>query len=122
MKTIILSDFDNCKKVPLSHHDICPLVAPESVQSFSVGSVGESGDWLVIHNVEVSCNLKYFDVYNKPCHHCHSPHIHEHKNYAGDVYLYAAWICPRVVTGYTDEYGDRTTMTCLDCILDAIKA
>ena len=120
MPQIQLSDFDSCPRIPLKYTEPCTLVEPETVQSFSVGSIAEKGDWLIIHNVEIDCNLSYFDIYYKPCPHCHSPHIHEHRNYAGDAILQAAWVCPRVVTGYIEEYGSRTTKTCLDCILEAL--
>ena len=109
------ADFIDCPRIPDDvPGEYCPLAGKEKAFLFEDGSIRETGSWLIILNVEGEGEYGG----GLPCHHAHTPHIHVYTRYDGKIIETRAWIIPRVVTGYTLEYGSRTTLTCLDCVLE----
>jgi len=96
--------------------EVCPHCPAPVTHEYNTGSAGEDGPWRIIYNYEVCYWTRLY-----ACKHCILPHIHTHNTTSGGYYDVLAWVVPRVVTGYTSEYGEETTVTCLDCILEAVE-
>ena len=111
---IIESEFIKKIKVDYSTEE-CSYAPPCIKHQYETGSY-DCGPWCLIENYEVTAHRACM----KPCPHAHTPHIHIYERYDKSVWEERAWIIPRVVTVYLEEYGDETTATCLDCILNAL--